>query len=178
MRRLIPIISSRGYPTSSIASQQVLPTNVSNKKSASNNYYNDNQHRTKIKHNPQTIWWSSFSHDSSNTTNDKETSSSSNGRSKNSSSRERIRMDDETTGKDVDTSTNGRPRSPYLILKLKTSATKDDIKSSFRKVGDLCSQFCVCCHLYCTFLLMTLPLGICHIIINHHSYTTISYLLI
>jgi len=44
-------------------------------------------------------------------------------------------MDDETTGKDVDTSTNGRPRSPYLILKLKTSATKDDIKSSFRKLA-------------------------------------------
>lgn len=31
--------------------------------------------------------------------------------------------------------TKARPRSPYAILKLKTSATKEDIKSSFRKLA-------------------------------------------
>merc|ERR1740124_1393626 len=47
-----------------------------------------------------------------------------------SSSRRDRRSEDESTG-------TGRRRSPYAILKLKTSATKEDIKSSFRKLCDI-----------------------------------------
>lgn len=121
MRRLIPIVFSRGHPRSSI------PPRPSSMLLTS-----DNQLQTTIWHyssavvvSPHDYYYSSRYYSS--------THSNSNGNSTNNeeTNRERVIEEEDTD----DTNRGGRPRSPYAILKLKTSATKNDIKSSFRKLA-------------------------------------------